>query len=161
MNALMERWVQTCRRELLDRTLIWNQRPRSTPSMNMLLDLSGRRFGKCTVEVCERALATPGVSDSQRRDLLSRLGDCRLVYFPAEGGLDDLATSVRYAEQALDGLDMDDPEWSDFAGSLAGALLHRHVVDALGGREPDPRDLAQGINTAERMLAVGTGVRTW
>ncbi|GAA0234812.1 hypothetical protein GCM10009527_034120 [Actinomadura nitritigenes] len=22
----MERWVQTCRRELLDRTLIWNQR---------------------------------------------------------------------------------------------------------------------------------------
>jgi hypothetical protein len=26
MNALMERWVQTCRRGLLDRTLIWNQR---------------------------------------------------------------------------------------------------------------------------------------
>jgi transposase InsO family protein len=26
MNAVMERWVQTCRRELLDRTLIWNQR---------------------------------------------------------------------------------------------------------------------------------------
>ncbi len=26
MNALMERWVQTCRRELLERTLIWNQR---------------------------------------------------------------------------------------------------------------------------------------
>ncbi|MFB4308612.1 integrase core domain-containing protein [Actinomadura sp. GTD37] len=26
MNALTERWVQTCRRELLDRTLIWNQR---------------------------------------------------------------------------------------------------------------------------------------
>ncbi|WP_406045759.1 integrase core domain-containing protein [Micromonospora sp. NBC_00898] len=25
-NALMERWVQTCRRELLDPTLIWNQR---------------------------------------------------------------------------------------------------------------------------------------
>ena len=24
-NAIMERWVQTCRRELLDRTLIWNQ----------------------------------------------------------------------------------------------------------------------------------------
>ncbi len=24
MNAIMERWVQTCRRELLDRTLIWN-----------------------------------------------------------------------------------------------------------------------------------------
>jgi putative transposase len=25
MNAIMERWVQTCRRELLDRTLIWNE----------------------------------------------------------------------------------------------------------------------------------------
>jgi transposase InsO family protein len=25
MNAIMERWVQTCRRGLLDRTLIWNQ----------------------------------------------------------------------------------------------------------------------------------------
>jgi putative transposase len=26
MNAIMERWVLSCRRELLDRTLIWNQR---------------------------------------------------------------------------------------------------------------------------------------
>jgi hypothetical protein len=26
MNLIMERWIQTCRRELLDRTLIWNQR---------------------------------------------------------------------------------------------------------------------------------------
>ncbi|MFF2510706.1 integrase core domain-containing protein [Streptomyces sp. NPDC058086] len=26
MNSIMERWVQTCRRELLDRTLIRNQR---------------------------------------------------------------------------------------------------------------------------------------
>ncbi|WP_198358138.1 integrase core domain-containing protein [Streptomyces fildesensis] len=25
MNSIMERWIQTCRRELLDRTLIWNQ----------------------------------------------------------------------------------------------------------------------------------------
>ncbi|MGH3281892.1 MAG: integrase core domain-containing protein [Trebonia sp.] len=25
MNSIMERWVQTCRRELLDRTLTWNQ----------------------------------------------------------------------------------------------------------------------------------------
>jgi putative transposase len=25
MNAIIERWVRTCRRELLDRTLIWNQ----------------------------------------------------------------------------------------------------------------------------------------
>jgi hypothetical protein len=26
MNAIMERWIRSCRRELLDRTLIWNQR---------------------------------------------------------------------------------------------------------------------------------------
>jgi transposase InsO family protein len=26
MNAIMERWIQTCRHELLDRTLIYNQR---------------------------------------------------------------------------------------------------------------------------------------
>jgi putative transposase len=26
MNSIMEWWVPTCRRELLDRTLIWNQR---------------------------------------------------------------------------------------------------------------------------------------
>ncbi|MEU1630319.1 integrase core domain-containing protein [Streptomyces sp. NPDC020096] len=25
MNSIMERWVQTCRYELLDRTLVWNQ----------------------------------------------------------------------------------------------------------------------------------------
>ncbi|MFE2441944.1 integrase core domain-containing protein, partial [Streptomyces sp. NPDC059426] len=25
MNSLIERWIQTCRTELLDRTLIWNQ----------------------------------------------------------------------------------------------------------------------------------------
>ena len=26
MNSIMERWVGSCRRELLDRTLVWNQR---------------------------------------------------------------------------------------------------------------------------------------
>ncbi|MHC3456184.1 integrase core domain-containing protein [Streptomyces prasinus] len=26
MNAVMERWMQTCRRELLDRALVWDQR---------------------------------------------------------------------------------------------------------------------------------------
>ena len=26
MNSIMERWIQACRREFLDRTLIWNQR---------------------------------------------------------------------------------------------------------------------------------------
>ena len=26
MNSIMERWISSCRRELLDRTLAWNQR---------------------------------------------------------------------------------------------------------------------------------------
>jgi putative transposase len=26
MNSIMERWIGSCRRELLDRALIWNQR---------------------------------------------------------------------------------------------------------------------------------------
>jgi putative transposase len=26
MNSIIERWIQTCRHEVLDRTLIWNQR---------------------------------------------------------------------------------------------------------------------------------------
>ena len=26
LNSIMERWIGSCRRELLDRTLIWNQR---------------------------------------------------------------------------------------------------------------------------------------
>lgn len=26
MNSIMERWIQTCRCELMDRTLIWNQK---------------------------------------------------------------------------------------------------------------------------------------
>jgi putative transposase len=31
MNSIMERWTGSCRRELLDRTLIWNQRHRAEP----------------------------------------------------------------------------------------------------------------------------------
>jgi hypothetical protein len=26
VNSVMERWIGSCRRELLDRTLVWNQR---------------------------------------------------------------------------------------------------------------------------------------
>jgi putative transposase len=26
MNSITERWIGSCRRELLDRTLVWNQR---------------------------------------------------------------------------------------------------------------------------------------
>ena len=30
MNSIMERWIGSCRRELLGRTLIWNQRHQMT-----------------------------------------------------------------------------------------------------------------------------------
>jgi putative transposase len=39
-NSITERWVQTCRRELLDRTLIWNQ-PRLLHLLHVL-----REFGQ-------------------------------------------------------------------------------------------------------------------
>jgi transposase InsO family protein len=44
MNAIMERWVQTCRRELLDHTLIWNQRHYFTrcASSNISITAIGR-----------------------------------------------------------------------------------------------------------------------
>jgi hypothetical protein len=31
MNSIMERWVGSCRRELLDRTLVWNRRHQARP----------------------------------------------------------------------------------------------------------------------------------
>jgi hypothetical protein len=40
MNSIMERWVQTCRRELLDRTLIWNQ-PHLLHALREFEQLSG------------------------------------------------------------------------------------------------------------------------
>ena len=43
MNAIMERWIQSCRHELLDRTLIWNHQYllhvlRSTSSSTTSID---------------------------------------------------------------------------------------------------------------------------
>ncbi|RLV77604.1 integrase [Streptomyces rapamycinicus NRRL 5491] len=34
MNSLIKPWIQTCRTELLDRTLIWNQPPTPCASTN-------------------------------------------------------------------------------------------------------------------------------
>src|SRR4051794_21471681 len=36
MNSIMERWVQTCRRELLDRVLMWNQRHLLHPAFRVI-----------------------------------------------------------------------------------------------------------------------------
>ncbi|MGH3287676.1 MAG: hypothetical protein ACRDPD_23765, partial [Streptosporangiaceae bacterium] len=40
MNSIMERWVGSCRRELLDRTLIWNQR-------HLMMLREPRHCGRC------------------------------------------------------------------------------------------------------------------
>jgi putative transposase len=53
MNSIMERWVLTCRRELLDRTLIWNQRHCSKPTTPRL-GIFSRIFG------CAQACAAVG-----------------------------------------------------------------------------------------------------
>jgi putative transposase len=37
MDSIMERWIGSCRRELLDRILIWNQRHgRRRPALHQL-----------------------------------------------------------------------------------------------------------------------------
>ena len=43
MNAIMERWVQTCRRELLDRTLIRNRRHLQHALRQFEIHYNGRR----------------------------------------------------------------------------------------------------------------------
>jgi hypothetical protein len=55
MNSIMERWVQTCRHQLLDCALIWNRVIRCTPSWSSSTSitstgptgLSGRQRGRC------------------------------------------------------------------------------------------------------------------
>ena len=41
MNSIMERWIQTCRCELLDRTLIWNQSHLLHPLRALLRSVQG------------------------------------------------------------------------------------------------------------------------
>jgi transposase len=43
MNSIMERWVQTCRHELLDRTLIWNERHVRHEALPHLAGMEGPR----------------------------------------------------------------------------------------------------------------------
>jgi putative transposase len=71
MNSIMERWVQTCRHELLDRTLIWNQR-------HLLHDLhqfeqfyNGHRPHQ---GIGNRSLSRPLPAPIANRDNLARLG---------------------------------------------------------------------------------------
>ena len=61
MNAIMERWIQTCRRELLDRTLVWNQRHllhalRHTSSTTTL---TARTAASTTTALCSHCRPRP------------------------------------------------------------------------------------------------------
>jgi hypothetical protein len=49
MNAVMERWVRTCRREMPDRTLIWHQRHLLRRGQHGYVRTSGR--GTVTMRV--------------------------------------------------------------------------------------------------------------
>ena len=62
MNSIMERWVQTCRHELLDRTLIWNHR-------HLLYTL--REFESSTTST-GRTRASPTPAPSTRCQLPSK-----------------------------------------------------------------------------------------
>ena len=58
MNSITQRWVGSCRRELLDRTLVWNQRhlmivlreyedSYNTHRPHRALKQAARRYGNC------------------------------------------------------------------------------------------------------------------
>jgi hypothetical protein len=76
MNSVMERWMQTCRREVLDRTLIWNQRLLHTlrefesfynehrPHRTLRPDITSRRwYLRHAVPSCRRRLARRATAD--------------------------------------------------------------------------------------------------
>jgi hypothetical protein len=46
MNSIMERWIQTCRHELLVRTLIWNLLPQRTSSAKSAPRQASSGFGE-------------------------------------------------------------------------------------------------------------------
>ena len=56
MNSIIKRWVQTCRHELLDRTLIWNQSHSCMPCGSSKSSTTG------TGRNCIRASRTPARS---------------------------------------------------------------------------------------------------
>jgi putative transposase len=70
MNSIMEWWVQTCRRELLDRTLIWNQR-HLLHALRELEDLyNGHRPHQGIANACPLYPLPPPITDP---DQIARL----------------------------------------------------------------------------------------
>ena len=72
MNSIMERWTGSCRRELLDRTLVWNQRHLMTvlreyesfynthrPHRTLARRRTSGREVQCTLEVVLGQAAEP------------------------------------------------------------------------------------------------------
>jgi putative transposase len=81
MNSIMEQWVQTCRRELLDRTLIWNQR-HLLHALHEFEDFyNGHRPHQGIANACPLYLLPPPITDP---DQIARLNIRR---HPRLGGI--------------------------------------------------------------------------
>jgi putative transposase len=83
MNSIMERWVQTCQRELLDRTLIWNQ----SHLLHALREFE--QFYNCSVKIREaapEALSTVSLPNTSAVQQARRQGRLRADY-PRRGVL--------------------------------------------------------------------------
>ncbi|RVX42666.1 CHAT domain-containing protein [Nonomuraea polychroma] len=105
------------------------------------------------IELCERALALPGITSTQRRHLQSALSGHLLTRFQASGRPADLDASVDSAEHALSEIDENHPQWPSCVENLAGALLHRHRLDARTLREPGRANLDKAIDLIERAMS--------
>lgn len=74
MNSLMERWIQTCRRELLDGTLIWNQ-PHLLHALRELEDFYNGHRPHRTLGYAAPLHALSAPANDQGR--ITRLNVCR------------------------------------------------------------------------------------
>lgn len=78
MNSVMERWVLTCRRELLDRILIWNTRHLMNVLREFEIHYNTRRPHQGLDQSAPlRAVPTP-ITDPDRINQLNILRDDRL-----------------------------------------------------------------------------------
>jgi transposase InsO family protein len=88
MNSITERWIQTCRRELLDRTLIWDQRQLLHALREFECFYNGHRPHRALGQAAPlRALPDPSTDPGQVRHLKfrrrDRLGGTLHEYQPA------------------------------------------------------------------------------
>ena len=72
MNSIMERWIGSCRRELLDRTLIWNQRHLMTVLREYEVFYNGHRPHRTLNQAAPLRPLPDGVTELDRFRILRR-----------------------------------------------------------------------------------------